>query len=117
MGILLILSLLYDMAGAHGDGLPMGGKTIAGPGNAGIEKAKPAVILTSKVPLPPACITLMNMTMSSLTVWLDDSPTNFTLGNGTASFCWGKGVKKVSLHAADQQDPNSPKALWRIDAQ
>ena len=56
MGILLVLSLLYDMTGAHGDGLPMGGKTIAGPGNAGIEKAKPAVILTSKIPLPPACI-------------------------------------------------------------
>jgi hypothetical protein len=51
MGIFLILSLLYDMAGAHGDGLPMGGKTIAGPGNAAIQKAKPAVILTSKIPL------------------------------------------------------------------
>jgi hypothetical protein len=113
-----IALFLEDQCFAHGDSLPAGGKTIAGPGNAAIEKTKPAIVLESKVPIPPACITILNMTMFPLTIWLNDAPTDYVISTpSTTAYCWGKGVKKVSLHVADPKETNGPRVLWRIDLQ
>ena len=102
---------------AHSEGLPTGGKTIAGPGRETLEQAKPAIVLQSQTPIPPACITVMNMTLIPMTIRLNDAPTNYVVGNGTSAFCWGKGVKRVSLHVNDPKEPNRIIVLWRIDVQ
>jgi len=94
-----------------------GGKTIAGPGNVAVEKGKATVVLESKTPIVSSCITVLNMTMFPVTIWLNDAPSDYVIGNGTSAYCWGKGIKKISLHLSDSKQIEKAQVLWRIDAQ
>src|SRR5215208_2995170 len=102
--LLIIVPLLHVAAFAHSEGLPIGGKTIAGPGKEILEQAKSAVVLQSQTPTAPACITVMNMNMFPVTIHLNDAPTDYVNGYTTSAYCWGKGVKKVSLHINDPKE-------------
>ena len=114
---LTTLAILPIPSHAHGDGLPPGGKTIAGPGNAVLEKTSSVVVLESNVPIPAACISIMNMTEIPVTIWLNDAPTKFVVANSMRPYGWGKGIKKVSLRLNDPKEPNPTRVSWRIDEQ
>ena len=115
--VVIILLGFHSASFAHSEGLPIGGRTIAGPGRELLEQAKPAIVLQSQTPLPPACITVMNMTVFPMTIRLNDAPTNYVIGYTTSAYCWGKGVKKVSLHANDPKETKQILVFWRIDVQ
>ena len=38
-------------------------------------------------------------------------------GLGISAYCWGKGVKKVSLHVSDPKETKQVLVFWRIDVQ
>ena len=55
---LLVMLPFFELAAfAHSEGLPIGGKTIAGPGKEILELAKPAIVLQAQTPIPAACPT------------------------------------------------------------
>jgi hypothetical protein len=59
--LLKMLPFFETAAFAHSEGLPIGGKTIAGPGKEILELAKPAIVLQSQPPI----------------IHLNDAPTNY----------------------------------------
>jgi hypothetical protein len=113
----MVLPTLEYAAFAHGEGVPIGGKTIAGPGKEILEQAKSTVVLQSQTPIPPACITVMNMNVLPITIHLNDAPTHYEISNTTSAYCWGKGIKKVSLHVNDPKETKQILVFWRIDVQ
>ena len=115
--LLWLLTLFENASFAHSEGLPIGGKTIAGPGKEILELTKSAVVLQSQTSIPPACITVINMTVFPMTIHLNDAPTNYVISNTTTTYCWGKGIKKVSLHVNDPKETRQVLVFWRIDVQ
>ena len=115
--VVIIVPLFETASFAHSEGLPIGGRTIAGPGKEILEQARPAIVLQSQTPIPAACITIMNMTVFPMTIHLNDAPTNYVISYTTSAYCWGKGVKKVSLHVNDPKETKQVLVFWRIDVQ